>query len=205
MPVLWIIKRLIVREDPHQTDYQYRLTEETIMKNSFRQEVVGLFGIALVLCLSIPAWSIELRESKGAPQVRNAKRMNDAMRHSEEAAKVFDEIMAVPDKAIPKELLDKAEAIAVFPGVVKAAFIVGGTGGQGVISRRVAGGWSAPAFFNLGGGSFGVQIGAEKTDYVMLIMNDDGLKGCWRINLRSEARLVSRLGRSDARQALQVT
>ncbi len=74
-------------------------------------------------------------------------------------------------------MLDKAEAIAVFPGVVKAAFIVGGTGGQGVISRRVAGGWSAPAFFNLGGGSFGVQIGAEKTDYVMLIMNDDGLKG----------------------------
>ncbi len=90
------------RGDPHQTDYQYRLTEETIMKNSFRQEVVGLFGIALVLCLSIPAWSIELRESKGAPQVRNAKRMNDAMRHSEEAAKVFDEIMAVPDKAISR-------------------------------------------------------------------------------------------------------
>ncbi|HKC62599.1 MAG TPA: lipid-binding SYLF domain-containing protein, partial [Pyrinomonadaceae bacterium] len=68
-------------------------------------------------------------------------------------------------------------AIAVFPGVVKAAFIIGGQGGQGVISRRIKGGWSAPAFFNLGGGSFGAQIGAEKTDYVLLIMNDDGLNG----------------------------
>src|SRR5204863_8955690 len=76
-----------------------------------------------------------------------------------------------------KELLDTAEAIAVFPGVIKAAFLVGGRGGQGVISRRVKGGWSAPAFFNLGGGSFGPQIGAEKTDYILLIMNESGLNG----------------------------
>ncbi|MBA2732653.1 MAG: lipid-binding SYLF domain-containing protein, partial [Acidobacteria bacterium] len=54
---------------------------------------------------------------------------------------------------------------------------IGGSGGQGVISRRVKGGWSAPAFFNLGGGSFGLQIGAQKTDYVLLIMNEEGLKG----------------------------
>ena len=63
------------------------------------------------------------------------------------------------------------------PGVVKAAFIVGGRGGQGVISRRVKGGWSAPAFFNINGGSFGPQIGAQKTDYVFLIMNQDGIDG----------------------------
>jgi len=85
--------------------------------------------------------------------------------------------MNVKEKAIPKELLDTAEAIAVFPGVIKAAFLVGGRGGQGVISRRVKGGWSAPAFFNLGGGSFGPQIGAEKTDYILLIMNESGLNG----------------------------
>jgi lipid-binding SYLF domain-containing protein len=85
--------------------------------------------------------------------------------------------MNVKDQAIPKELLDTAEAIAVFPGVLKAAFLVGGRGGQGVISRRIKGGWSAPAFFNLGGGSFGPQIGAQRTDYVLLIMNQSGLDG----------------------------
>ena len=104
-------------------------------------------------------------------------RTADAARHSSDAAKTFTEIMNVKDKAIPKELLDTAEAIAVFPGVIKAAFVVGGRGGQGVISRRIKGGWSAPAFFNLGGGSFGAQIGAQKTDYVLLIMNESGLDG----------------------------
>ena len=104
-------------------------------------------------------------------------RTKDAARHSSDAAKTFTEIMNVKDKAIPKELLDTAEAIAVFPGVIKAAFVIGGRGGQGVISRRVKGGWSAPAFFNLGGGSFGAQIGAQKTDYVLLIMNPSGLDG----------------------------
>src|SRR5207245_10021391 len=83
----------------------------------------------------------------------------------------------VREKAIPQELLDKAEAIAVFPDVIKAAFIIGGKGGQGVVSRRTRNGWSAPAFFNVGGGSFGAQIGATKTDYVMLIMNENGLNG----------------------------
>jgi len=111
---------------------------------------------------------------------KKKSRTQDAARHAGEAAETFTEIMNVRDKAIPKELLDKAEAIAVFPGVVKAAFIVGGRGGQGVISRRVKGGWSAPAFFNLSGGSFGAQIGAQKTDYVLLIMNEDGIHGLLR-------------------------
>ena len=108
---------------------------------------------------------------------QNRSRTKDAARHAGEAAETFTEIMNVKDKAIPKELLDTAEAIAVFPGVIKAAFLVGGRGGQGVISRRVKGGWSAPAFFNLGGGSFGPQIGAQRTDYVLLIMNPSGLDG----------------------------
>ena len=108
---------------------------------------------------------------------QNKSRTKDAARHAGDAAETFTEIMNVKDKAIPKELLDTAEAIAVFPGVIKAAFLVGGRGGQGVISRRVKGGWSAPAFFNLGGGSFGPQIGAQRTDYVLLIMNPSGLDG----------------------------
>src|SRR5438309_6321162 len=85
--------------------------------------------------------------------------------------------MNVPDKAIPQGLLDKAEAIAVFPGVIKAGFIVGGRGGRGVISRRTGRSWSAPAFFNLGGGSVGLQIGASSTDFVLLFMNNDALNG----------------------------
>jgi len=108
---------------------------------------------------------------------QKSSRTKDAARHAGEAAETFTEIMNVKDKAIPQELLDTAEAIAVFPGVIKAAFVIGGRGGQGVISRRVKGGWTAPAFFNLGGGSFGPQIGAQKTDYILLIMNESGLNG----------------------------
>lgn len=104
-------------------------------------------------------------------------RAEDAERHTAAATKVFNQVMDTPDKAIPKELIDKAEAIAVFPGALKAAFVVGGRGGQGVISRRTAHGWSQPVFFNLGGASFGLQIGAEKTDFILLIMNQDGING----------------------------
>jgi len=108
---------------------------------------------------------------------QNKSRTRDAERHARDAAEAFADIMNVREKAIPKELLDKAEAIAVFPGVVKAAFIVGGNGGQGVISRRLPRGWSAPTFFNINGGSFGPQVGAQKVDYVFLIMNQDGIDG----------------------------
>ena len=112
-----------------------------------------------------------------ASPAQKKSRTKDAARHSGKAAETFTEIMNVRDKAIPQELLDTAEAIAVFPGVLKAAFVFGGRGGQGVISRRVKGGWSAPAFFHIGGGSFGPQIGAQRTDYVLLIMNPSGLDG----------------------------
>jgi lipid-binding SYLF domain-containing protein len=107
----------------------------------------------------------------------NAKKLAEAASQSQKAADVFTEIMNVPEKAIPQGLLDKAEAIAVFPGVIKAGFIIGGRGGRGVISRRLKGGWSAPAFFNLGGGSIGLQIGASKTDFVLLFMNEEALGG----------------------------
>ncbi|HZS09169.1 MAG TPA: lipid-binding SYLF domain-containing protein [Blastocatellia bacterium] len=99
----------------------------------------------------------------------------DEVKQSEKAAKVFTEIMNTPDKAIPSEILDKAECVAVFPDVIKAGFIVGGRGGRGVASCRTATGWSAPAYFSLGGGSIGAQIGAQSTDFVLLFMNKNGL------------------------------
>src|SRR6266498_2855339 len=137
------------------------------MKFSTRQEAIRVMGVCLLLVLSA---NLVLAQKKKS-------RLQDATRHSREAAEVFTEIMNIRDKAIPQELLDKAEAIAVFPDVVKAAFIFGGKGGQGVISKRTPNGWSAPAFFNLSGGSFGAQIGATKTDYVLLIINEAGLNG----------------------------
>jgi len=113
----------------------------------------------------------------GQSQSKNAKEIAEATKEAQKAADVFTEIMNVPERAIPQKLLDNARAIAVFPGVIKAGFIVGGRAGEGVISRRAKGGWSAPAFFNLAGGSIGLQIGASKTDFVLLFMNDDALAG----------------------------
>src|SRR5437899_5063242 len=110
-------------------------------------------------------------------QAKNQKKLDEAAKEAQKASDVFTEIMNVREKAIPQGLLDKAEAIAVFPGVIKAGFIVGGRGGHGVISRRVRNGWSAPAFFDLGGGSFGLQIGASSTDFVLLFMNENALRG----------------------------
>lgn len=98
------------------------------------------------------------------------KDITDEVSQSEKAGQVFREIMDTPDKGIPKDLLEKAECVAVFPSVIKAGLIIGGRGGRGVASCRTVSGWSAPAFFNLGGASFGLQIGAQSTDFVMLFM-----------------------------------
>jgi len=132
-------------------------------------------SLSRILCLVSIVGLLVVGASLTTAQKKS--RTADAERHSREAADAFADIMNIKEQAIPKELLDKAEAIAVFPGVVKAAFIVGGRGGQGVIARRVKGGWSAPAFFNISGGSFGPQIGAQKTDYIFLIMNQEGVSG----------------------------
>jgi SH3 domain-containing YSC84-like protein 1 len=101
--------------------------------------------------------------------------LTDETGQSDKAARVFKEIMDTPDKGIPQWLLDKAECVAVFPNVLKAGFVVGARGGRGVASCRTPSGWSAPAFFNLGGGSIGLQIGAQSTDFVMLFMNTGGM------------------------------
>ena len=91
---------------------------------------------------------------------------------------VLKEILNTPDQGIPKDLLDKSECVIVYPSVLKAAFIVGGSYGRGVVTCRTGdshtGPWSAPAMFALEGGSFGFQIGGEATDFVLLVMNDSG-------------------------------
>ncbi|HTH43153.1 MAG TPA: lipid-binding SYLF domain-containing protein [Terracidiphilus sp.] len=94
----------------------------------------------------------------------------------ENAAKVLHEIMAAPDSGIPEEVLDHAKCIAVVPHMVKGGFIVGAEQGRGVATCRTAHGWSAPAFFVITGGSWGLQIGIEGVDLVMVIQNDKGMQ-----------------------------
>lgn len=118
---------------------------------------------------------IILSLSTFAQKKNDGKELRDAVDRVNGASKVMREIMAVRDRSIPRDLLQKAKAIVVFPGSIKAAFIIGGQGGKGVAIRRLAKGWSAPAFLNMGGGSVGFQIGGQKTDYVLLVMNDEGL------------------------------
>jgi lipid-binding SYLF domain-containing protein len=94
----------------------------------------------------------------------------------EKAGRIFHEIMATPDRGIPRDLLEKARCIAIIPGEEKLAFIFGGNYGKGVATCRTAGGWSAPMFVAVGGGSVGFQIGGSFTDVVMLFMNDHALQ-----------------------------
>ena len=100
---------------------------------------------------------------------------SDTVKQANKAANVFKEIMDIPEKAIPETILAKAKCIAVFPQVIKAGFVIGGRGGRGVATCRTTSGWSAPAYFNMKGGSFGLQIGAQATDFVLVFMNEKGM------------------------------
>src|SRR5208283_5306432 len=92
------------------------------------------------------------------------------------AAEVLDEIQSAPDSGIPQDILGRSECVAVVPSMLKGGFIVGAKYGRGLASCRTPKGWSAPAFFMITGGSFGLQIGGQAVDLVMLIMNNDGMQ-----------------------------
>jgi lipid-binding SYLF domain-containing protein len=100
----------------------------------------------------------------------------DATERLENATNVLHEIMAMPDKGVPEEVLEHAKCIAVVPHLVKAGFIFGGKGGKGIATCRTANGWSAPAFITISGGSWGLQIGVEAVDLVMIIQNEKGVQ-----------------------------
>jgi len=92
-----------------------------------------------------------------------------------EAATVLSELRGTPDSGIPEDLWNKAQCVMVIPSMKKAAFVIGGEAGSGVMSCRRANGWSAPVFMHLAKGSFGLQIGAEEVDLVLLVMNRRGV------------------------------
>jgi SH3 domain-containing YSC84-like protein 1 len=92
------------------------------------------------------------------------------------AAEVLQQVMATPDKGIPEEVMDHAKCVAVVPHLVKGGFVFGAEGGRGAVTCRTGHGWSAPAFFAVEGGSWGLQIGVEGIDLVMIIQNDKGMQ-----------------------------
>ena len=100
----------------------------------------------------------------------------DATDRLENSTKVLHEIMGMPDKGIPEEVLEHAKCVAVIPHMVKGGFIFGGKGGKGVATCRTADGWSAPAFITISGGNWGLQIGVEAVDLVMIIQNEKGMQ-----------------------------
>src|SRR5262245_3457085 len=95
---------------------------------------------------------------------------------ADSAATVLDEIMSAPDKGIPEEVLSSAKCIAVVPSLLKGGFVFGGSHGRGMATCRTENGWSAPAPFHMTGGSFGLQIGAQAVDLVMMVMNEPGMQ-----------------------------
>ena len=101
---------------------------------------------------------------------------SDQVKRIEASANVLDEIMGAPDKGIPQEVLESAKCVGVVPSMIKAGFVVGGRYGKGVATCRTSSGWSAPAPITIAGGSWGLQIGGEAVDLVMLIMNDKGME-----------------------------
>ena len=121
--------------------------------------------LAVAVLGSVPATTLAQRSDE-----------SDEARRVREASVVFGEIMTAEDDAIPRALLGNAEGIAVFPGTVRAGFIFGGMRGRGIISARTESGWSAPAFLTLTGGSFGLQIGGQAVDLILVINNRRGLE-----------------------------
>ena len=100
----------------------------------------------------------------------------DTVDRLEHAGAVLHEVMAAPDKGIPEEVLDHAKCIAVVPHMIKGGFVFGAEGGRGVATCRTGHGWSAPEFFAITGGSWGLQIGVEGVDLVMIIQSDKGMQ-----------------------------
>src|SRR6267378_6065110 len=119
----------------------------------------------------------------------------------QEAATVLSEIHAVPDKDVPQDLWDRAECVIVVPGLKKAAFVIGGEYGKGLMSCKHNGDWTAPVFMEIGKGSWGLQIGAQSIDLVLLVTNDRGMDKLLqdKVTLGAEASVAAGPVGRDAR------
>src|ERR1700719_4046066 len=153
--------------------------------------VLALIGLS---CSPVSSAQAKDEEQKENDRIKNA-------------GTVIKEILDVPDD-IPQDLLDKARCVIVFPSVLKAAFIVGGSYGRGVMVCRThkdfTGSWGAPAMMALEGGSFGLQIGGEATDFVILVMNNRGVDSLLhsKVKLGADASVAAGAKGRDAQASM---
>jgi SH3 domain-containing YSC84-like protein 1 len=126
------------------------------------KKIMSLLLMSVIGLVGTLAWAGSARE--------------DTVDRMQKSVDVLHAVMATPDKGIPEEVLSGAKCIVVVPDLIKGGFIIGGKHGRGVASCRTPEGWSAPAFVSIGGGSWGLQIGIEGVDLVILVMNDRGLQ-----------------------------
>src|SRR4030095_16639466 len=141
------------------TTYKTRSAVEVTEKRLSMKKV--MFFVAM-LSLGTLCWA-------GSAQEDATDRLNNA-------TAVLHEIMGMPDKGIPEEVLEHAKCVAVVPHMVKGGFVFGGKGGKGVATCRTRNAWSAPAFITISGGNWGLQIGVEAVDLVMIIQNEKGMQ-----------------------------
>jgi lipid-binding SYLF domain-containing protein len=134
----------------------------------FSRQLVAMFAAA-VLFSSCMAWAQD--------QDKDHKDQSDIDKRIAASATVLDEIMATPDKAIPDKVMSDAKCLAIIPSMVKVALVFGGNHGKGVATCRLEnGGWSAPAPITITGGSWGLQIGGQAVDLVMVVTNEKGMQ-----------------------------
>jgi len=135
-----------------------------------------LFGVMLLLLAGI-GWSADEKDE------------SDIAKRIDASANVLDEIMATPDKAIPDKVMEGAKCVAVIPSMIKIAVGFGGNHGKGVATCRTDRGWSAPAPITITGGSWGLQLGGQAVDLVMIVTNDQGMQHllCSKFKLGAEA------------------
>ena len=126
------------------------------------KKIISLLLMSFMGMVGTYAWAGSARE--------------DTVDRLQKSVDVLHAIMSTPDKGIPEEVLSNAKCILVVPDLIKGGFILGGKHGRGVATCRTPEGWSAPAFVSVGGGSWGLQIGVEGVDLVMLVMNDQGFQ-----------------------------
>ena len=133
---------------------------------------IGIWSLVVVFALTNPVTAQDDRNSSEA-------------KRAAEASEVLGEIMNIPENSIPEELMARAHGIAVIPHVVKGAFGLGGQWGKGLMSQRHENGsWSAPAYMQIGGGSFGLQIGVQASDIVLIFTDEEGLQGILKGKLK---------------------
>jgi lipid-binding SYLF domain-containing protein len=170
-------------------DSNHRLKEDLAMRKHTWGRMVPTAGVA--------ALGLALGLALVAPTLLRASTKDDDIARLQAATTVFHEVMATPDKAIPQEILEGAQCIAIIPGVKKAALGIGGDYGKGIVTCRQGsktGPWGPPLFVTIGGGSWGFQIGVQSSDVIMVFPNRNQLDSLLSSKFRIGAEAAAAAG-----------